>query len=565
MLLKSQQRAVELAALGIVCFVVFLILLTSSYGLEDLNFVQLYHSDEERTINLVQTHLQEGTLYPHRFYTNGHLYYSILFFIGKFLSLYHWNIDVRLIGMLGRVIALAFAVLSALALYKFAKIVRLPSELAAVAAVFFFTLPQFLDVAATQALSDSLQAFLIIAAFGVVLRRPDTAHALGGAALAGLAFGTKYAGLFLLPFCIIPRALVIFAGSGAVSSKLSSVLKLAIVATVIFILMFVITNPYALIDPDFYRDIQDEFDTLSTGFGKIEPKDPLYWLTVLKSEAGLLGVALLVAGSSLAAAQAIYDLLRGGWRACALSDSCRNKITILCYIISMVTFLAVAIHLRHPRYTYHMLPFWIVISLWGLRDLYRRFHFTRLSAEHLTGIIAIVLIALSAAQAERRIGATCDVPGSNPCPSSSMRGMAAATMRPSLPAVEAGNFISEHYPGNTRILAERYSRVPAKFVNTQFVWGLGEARDEKYIREFDPQLIIINLDMSGRWIWKAPGTKFEDKQFVVDPTYGEIPAKIKALWQSLNAQGWAVVYENPGIVILGMRGFERSKSSDVKH
>jgi hypothetical protein len=173
----GSRRTVLLAVLVVSCFVVFLTLLTISYGLEDLNFIQTYNSDEFNQIYLLQTNLQERKLDPHGFFTYGYLYNSIAFFVAQVLSWYGWHIDVRLLGMICRSLSLLFAILSFFALYKFGTVVGLPRELAAVAGLLLFTVPTFLDMSA-QALTDTLQAFLLILAFGVVLRRPQPLRGL---------------------------------------------------------------------------------------------------------------------------------------------------------------------------------------------------------------------------------------------------------------------------------------------------------------------------------------------------------------------------------------------------
>jgi hypothetical protein len=399
-----------------------------------------------------------------------------------------------------------------------------------VAALVLLTVPVFLDMSA-QALHDTLQCFLLIVTFGAVLRRADVPHALLGAAIAGLAFGTKYAALFLLPFCVMPQALIIFASAERGRAEIASILKLIVVATAIFVTMFAATNPYALGNLDFYRTIVVQADWMSIGHGKVEPKNPLYWLPVLDGQLGLIGVSLLFSGTLLTAAQTLREWRERGWRECALNASWRNRLTLLFYVVLTVTYLLVAVRLRLPRYTLHILPFWIVVSLWGFWNLYSRLHWTRLQSPQLllTKITAIVLILLCIVQAEHSVGK-----------------MAAATMRPLSPMIEAGEFLLENCPRDTRILADRYSYIPPKFAHTRLVWGV----DEQEFRAFAPQLVVLNKSMSGRWIWKAPGTKFKEGRFTIDLAYGGKPAEVKAFWQSLAADEWISIYENPEVVIL---------------
>jgi hypothetical protein len=328
----------------------------------------------------------------------------------------------------------------------------------------------------------------------------------------------------------MPRTLVFLAGSDRLKTKKVGILKLIGAAIVIFVAAFSITNPYALGDSYFYRTVLVQADWMSIGHGKVEPKNPVHWLPVLSSELGLVGVFLLLVGTSLTIAHTISNWRRRGWRASVLNESCRNMITLLSYLIGTTIYLAVAVRLRYPRYTFHIIPFWLVVSLWGFQHLYCRWPFSRINARHLSIITAFALILFSAVQAEESIAK-----------------MGRVTSRSLSPAIEAANFISENYSGDTRILAERYSYVLPKFVNTRLVWGI----NQQELQTFEPQLIVLNKRMSGRWIWKAPGSKFNQRDFVIDQSYGSKPMEVKLFWESLFNNDWTVLYENAEIVILG--------------
>jgi hypothetical protein len=527
------EKQIVLVACTLAGTVAYCLLLTVPYGLNDINFIQTYNSDEHNQIYLLQRNLTEAHLDPHGFFTYGYLYNSVIYVVLQILSWFKWNVDVKLIGITARTLSVLFGVLSCFSLYTLGKLVGLPRHVSVAAAVLFFTTPAFIDMSG-QALADSLQTLLIQLAFIIVLLRADYIHAVSAAALAGLAFGTKYASGFLLPFCAMPYALSILVSRTSTSIKMRQLFFLYLSILAAFVALFAVTNPYTISNfTDVFRTLMVQAEWMTIGHGKVEPINPVNWLPVIATEISWIGVLLLFIGTVLGARQIIIAWRTAGYRNLAANDVWRNKITIFVYLLITIAYLALSVRLRHSRYLFHVLPFWIVFSLAGIWKVYSSELHTKLIRYFLAAVIAGLLIRITD-QARINVGA-----------------LASATMRPLAPAVEAAKFMSDQYADDTRILAERYSYIPQRFKETKMVWAWSEAE----LRAFAPEVIVLHRRMSGRWIWKAPSTKFLERRFVVDSTYGTKPNEVRAFWDRLLAEGWRVTYESDEIVILEHSAF----------
>ncbi len=97
-----------------------------------------------------------------------------------------------------------------------------------------------------------------------------------------------------------------------------------------------------------------------------------------------------------------------------------------------------------------------------------------------------------------------------------------------------------------------------KFTNYQTAWGV----DTDAVIATQPEIILINKTMSGRWSWKKPGTRFADLQFVMsnDLNHGG-PHRIYDLHVRLFApeSPYRIVYEDTDIVALALKHDETAR------
>lgn len=114
------------------------------------------------------------------------------------------------------------------------------------------------------------------------------------------------------------------------------------------------------------------------------------------------------------------------------------------------------------------------------------------------------------------------------------------------PTVQGGNFLlDKRYNVNTKIVADNYSYIPESFTNATMVDGI----DENVLKEYSPEILIINKDNTLRWSWKQEGTSFKDNKLIQgtaprSATYFRFHQKL------FSNPDWNIVYENEGVVIL---------------
>lgn len=520
-----------LQALMRVDFVVITIstLIVLTYGLESLNLMQVFDSDEHRIVSMVLHHLQVGNLNPDGYFNYGHLYESIGFAGLKFFSHFDWNVDIRLIGTWLRLLSLGFGALTCLMTYRLALTLGLARPLAVLSVLLLFTMPDFVFYLRTIH-PDTLQTFLMVASMVVATSRHTFRAALLSAMLAGLAFGTKYSGVFILPFCLLPHALAYWTGTeGKSGEKLLNLVKKAILVGVAFFALYAITNPYAV---RHYRAaigaIQFEQNHVATGHGKVEPTNPLLWFSPMSYEFSALGLVLLGLGFLFCGLTVASPLRRKSLRAVVSDYDSRNVLSLFIYAAFSIAYLLVSVRMREPRYTFHIVPFAMILSVRGLRSL-------------LSGVER--RLALPPAVALVGLGALF-------CTHQTYRAverMVYANRKPVSARVVAGGFLEDRYPAKTKILADYYTYIPAKFTAVEIEWGITQEQIDK----FAPDVIIFNRSMSGRWLWKEGGTKFADMKWAHDKSYGKVPDEKDAFFRSLLADGsWTVVYDTEDELVL---------------
>ena len=120
------------------------------------------------------------------------------------------------------------------------------------------------------------------------------------------------------------------------------------------------------------------------------------------------------------------------------------------------------------------------------------------------------------------------------------------------PYLRASAWVEQHFPPETLILADVYCYQSPVFANYQTAWGV----DVNAVLAVQPDVMLINKTMSGRWSWKKPGTRFADLQFVMsnDQNHGG-PRRIYDLHVRLFApeSPYQIVYEDDDIVALALK------------
>ncbi len=352
--------------------------------------------------------------------------------------------------------------------------------------------------------------------------------------LAGMAFGTKYGGIFILPFLFIP-ALLNDRPEISLAGKLRGK---ALPFLLCFLLGWLIFNPYVIFNfIHFVRWLKLIVMYTLTGFvgstGQITSANPLLWFPVLYRSFFPSGALVLLAGLL----PALWFLVRAMKRKEGLREpNMLNRIVIGTYCLFALLYILLGVKSREVRYAFHLIPFLILLSFIGWSILSRQMKEQGRAFLFFALLILIVPANLNA-----------------------VHSMASCSNKESDARLASGRVLEERYSPDTRILADFYAYVPPKFKNTLIEWGI---RSESINRD-NPQVIILSRAMTGRWIWKAPGTSFSDGSFVTNPSYPEEQLRSgRDVFSTLfgkSSAPYRPVYEDEHVLILERRNLPEGK------
>ena len=512
--------------------ILFLLLLAAfiniQYGIDNLLVMSVFSSDEPYAVGLLAMNLEEGKLNPQGFYNYGYFYHTLTFYICQGLEQFDYTIDERFIAYTFRFISLLSYIGLILLSYKLTKHITCNEMLSLCASFFLASLPH-LYYRAQNIHPDLLQTFLMMAAAYVALRWHRFSSAFWASFLAGVAFGTKYSGIFILPFLPIPALLAFWHNISQHHQRprrkiLSVFLGVYLGAFLLFLTGWCLTNPTIL--SNFQEVIQDILfgkQQLALGTGWKESPHFWLWFPVLHDEFKL-GSILLLSGLLMLLANAV--MRKKEWRSFIQHAVPRTIFTLVLYTGISSVYALVAINSRQPRYIFHIFPFLIVLCITGISRL--------ISCETFKQKWRLVIIA----------GMIVCI---TPLSLSAVKSMAWCSQKYQHQYIRATQWIEAHYSPHTTILADAYSYQSPRFTRYQRVWGV----DENSLVYFQPTLVIINKTLSGRWSWKREATKFADLDFVLGK-YVDRREEIQAFHLKLfsEASPYGIVYEDTDIVIL---------------
>lgn len=160
--------------------------------------VEAFNIDEAIQLNLLLSALRSHS-WALRFGAYGHLHFNLALALLKTI----WPVSEQAVVMTMRGLSLAAA--TALLVCTFAWTRRTHGTIAAWVAFALVALNPMVYQWASVVHPDMLQAVLLLLALWATARafdHPTTGRIAGAAALAGLAFATKYSGIFVLPFIV---------------------------------------------------------------------------------------------------------------------------------------------------------------------------------------------------------------------------------------------------------------------------------------------------------------------------------------------------------------------------
>ena len=478
----------------------------------------------------MKDNLEQFSLDPDGFFYYGNLYHSLAYHCIAFFERFGWTISTFLAGFVLRLVSVVSWILASLSLWKLGKICGLPTTMAAGTALALLTMPDFV-VFSRMMHPDALQTLFVIVSLALALLRPTFAFAMISAVAAGLAFSTKYAGALVLPFSFLPLALSTL-GREQLSRRLLLQLCLKGLALIgAFLAVFVVTNPYAAFESSIFISVFIwQLKYSSTGYGVIGSPNPAVWLEPLAGQFGTIGVVYLLGGFFLGCVFLLRDIGRAGWRAAFTRDDLRTRLVLVLYVLATSTHLAMLIHQREVRFTYHIVPFLIILSTVAVLELIVGLTKRIVRPQWTIAALAASLLVFVSAQLKF-----------------DLKVMAIATAIPEFDVIQFGNFVAQRYPADTKIFADAYTYLPPSMTNVTFT----NVQTEELINQVAPQVVILSRHATGGYVWKKKGTAFSAGNFVKEPLYSVAPQVETYLNKLLSpSSGWSVVRESDTEVVL---------------
>jgi len=528
------EKAIACAVLIPLSVLVFVSFINISYGIEDLNIMFVFSNDEPENIRMLLKNLYANDINPRGFFSYGYLYQTIGYFILKIYLFSGYNIDkISFIAYTLRAISL-FSFIGLLLLFERSlKRLNVDLTIRLIFTLFLASIPS-LSYWSQRVHPDLLQIFLIFLSFYVLLSKITFTRIILSALIAGLAFGTKYQGAFLLIFIFsvyfLKKANQLTLNN--YKKQLSIMFAVGSCIVFFFVLSWLISNPYVIPNfSDFLSKFTQMRAGLARGYGGAVPTNPFLWFPLLNNQVSPGGSAILVIGMLLLLFNLVrtfidktrsmfYERLRY-----LLSD--KNRIivlSIIIYSVIVLLYLMLGVNFRRARHLFALIPFLIMLSSYGISISLKKCHDTIRLLVSILLVIPVILLS------------TATISKSSE-----------ASRRYEHPYVEAGIWVKSNYPPSTRVMADTYSYLPqGYFKERYFLCGV----NQEGIEAFNPDLLIINKMSSGRWSWKKEGTKFSDRNLVLG-NYDNAKSFFDFHQQLFSEDSeWKIVYEKDDTVIL---------------
>ncbi|MDA0709822.1 MAG: glycosyltransferase family 39 protein [bacterium] len=435
-------------------------------GTDEIRMVAVFSIDESDILSQVDRLYTGGLFQRPSFTYGGGIYYVVLGMV--------WIWDIW--GTVdGQIVAIALRVFCLLAgfgcLVLTAEIGRLvfDRKTGQIAAALLVTMPVFLHWT-VEGHPDLPQLFWILGALYVccrLCRNFSVGDVLLASVCAGIAFGTKYGGAFMLPTLCASVFLTSKQGALSLSSILTT-LKMphrwAMLPLIgfTFIFAFALINPYAIFHfPLFLEKMQSYRSVMSAGHTYIGESAGYLWLPLIVGHIGALHALVLGLG--------LLSQLRG-LRA--------ERLILVGWSMTLLLYLMLNVQMRHMRHILPILPSLLLFMAAGYR-LLADWTGARLKVPSQVWVLILVGIgSIGPAQTAATI----------------FRGKWSATS--GREEVTAGRWLSETYPETTTILYDAYAYIPGKF---QQALPATPAMTYPIVTHFEPDVLFLREERHNRY------------------------------------------------------------------
>jgi hypothetical protein len=533
----------ELLILCIVCgvlgFMVLLALITNTFGLESSSVLYLFETDGAAAVRQLQLNISRNELNPWGHYNYGNIYNSITFIFLKFALFLDYDVlQTQFIGYAMKTLALLAYLVTLLLCYVLFRKFSITPALRAIFVLLLASLPvHYSHIFLIH--PDNLALCFIVAAMLMITLRQDSFGLVLGAIFSGFAFGTKYTGVFLLPFLPLPYIYTLLQQGQTWSKTIANIVKAGLLAVCVFLTIWFVTNPMALMNyRDLLQDIAYERQRLTQVQGSALSTNPFRWFSVILQQFSLSGSIVLLGGlfggvfALLSALRQNRNRLRD---LLTLRTFCSRRSALIAVVTSytMIIFLYFffAISYRKLKYMLHIVPGMLLLSAIGMQWLYNR-----LASQYARLTVSFLLLGLTLTLSVH-----------------AMREQSVLSTKPHNDYLVAGQWLARSFPPTTRILYERHGYIPQwYFLNFQ----ISDYITEKALNAFQPDLVMLNQHTYGQWSGRRRETTKEGSSYRMSPYFLPKEDASVAFRQRLCApenSSWQIVYESDSLIILQRR------------
>jgi len=515
-------------------------ILTIFNGSENSSILRVFSDDEVSQVDRLQGMMKDESLdaggFRGGFYHYGQAYNAMAYALINALEFVGFEkFDYQISVLVLKLISITGYILSVILIYLALRHLGVSESISSIFALIFGVHSDYWGWATTIH-PDTLQMCLMLAAFLLALKiKPINFAILLSSLFIGLSFGAKYSGIFLAVF--IASLVFINTIARVVDNKEDNVnyfVNLGSWSTLSFFLGWVAFNPHVLSRFNkLLKDLSFQRENLtSLGGGKVLNNQWTEWVSMYSDEYEL--VAIFIAAGFLSlfvyALHFLFKSKTNKWKLELFSDRKAMVLTsIVLYVLIASLYLFIVIHYKEWRYSFHLLPFVIIVSAYGFHLLIKWINRTYITLPVL--FLALFLVIPKGVSNFQMLAQTHYMELKNPY-------------------VAAGKWLKGKYGKEDRILAGTYSYVDSEyFKNIAYTYDLNRLAIETH----SPDVIFMNDSVPGRYVWKKKDTLLSDNDFIyknewkdramVDE-YGVFLKEIAS-----KESPWEIVYETNNVVI----------------
>ena len=454
---NSQRSRLVLLLLGVGYLIYCLPLLFEAA--DDIAMVGVFSLDESTAAKNVRKMLNDGIATKPPF-TYGGLFYYVPVILLNFINLFG-AISEHLMAVVMRGVGM-IAGLGCLWMTYRLGCRAFDRTVGTIGAALLVPLPVFLRWS-VEAHPDLPQVFWMLCSLYVCCRMPADFRARDAwlsAGFAGLAFGTKYGGVFLLPVLLLAIVLAAKKAGGFKRLTQSPFVEGWVGVPIAFGIAFVLSNPHAVLDlSGLYAQVLSEKAIMTFGHMIKEDRLGIAWLFIMPGTMGWVNV-LTVAAVLMGA---IYWRARGE----RFADV---HVILLVWIVILMGYLMLEVRVFYPRHLLQVLPVVLLFAGAGYQKL-ALWVVERVKIPEKAIVVALLLLACFFSVQDSL------------AMFSSKWGRAEKSVE-----IVAGRWLGEQAEGTATILYDSYAYVPSKFVDA-FV--ITPAHTFPVVNHFEPEFMVL--------------------------------------------------------------------------